>query len=208
MARNDGWPEAFGFSVAGGDPVVISSVEDGGSAQQAGLQQGDMLAEVDGEDVRHWSVREVVERARRSIKVPPGLLVVSRVRTFDIPRSKTCVGFGITLRGDSPVYIRSVDFDSPARAAGVRSGDLVLRVNDNDVRYSSKMEALELLKETGPVLQLVVVAGGIHSADRDQLLDAEGTENEKQRKAKVFHDKVHMSQYCTILLQQLNNAAA
>ena len=38
MATNEGWPEAFGFSIAGGDPCIISKVEDGGSAQEAGLQ--------------------------------------------------------------------------------------------------------------------------------------------------------------------------
>ncbi len=57
-------------------------------------------------------------------KVPPSLVVISRVRRFDIPRGKDG-GFGITLRGDNPVFIRSVDFHSPARAAGVRSGQFL-----------------------------------------------------------------------------------
>lgn len=171
--------------------MVISSIDEGGSAQQAGLQQGDVLVEVDGENVQHCSVREVLERARRSEKVPPSLLVVSRVRTFEIPRSRSTGGFGITLRGDSPVYIRSVDFDSPARSAGVRSGDLLLEVNCSDVRYSTKMEALELLKQTGHVLQLKVVAGGL---DTHPLLSSSSSqaddEKEQQRKAQLFHDKV------------------
>lgn len=171
---------------------MISRVEEGGSAQQAGLQQGDVLAEVDGENVQHWSVGEVLERARRSEKVPPGLLVVSRVRTFEIPRSRSSGGFGITLRGDSPVYIRSVDFDSPARAAGVRSGDLLLEVNENDVRYSSKLEALELLKQTRQVLQLRVVAGGLHTHTLTSSTPETWEEDElqQQRRAQMFHDKV------------------
>lgn len=169
--------------------MVISSIEEGGSAQQAGLQRGDVIVEVDGQNVQHCSVGEVLEHARRSRKVPPSLLVVSRVRTFEIPRSRTTGGFGITLRGDSPVYIRSVDFDSPARSAGVRSGDLLLEVNHNDVRYSTKLEALELLKQTGHALQLKVVAGGLHT---HPLLSSspEDEETEQQRKAQLFHDKV------------------
>ena len=60
MGTNAGWPEAFGFSVGGGAPVVIRVVEDGGSAQAAGLQPGDVIAELDGEDVQQWSLEQVI----------------------------------------------------------------------------------------------------------------------------------------------------
>ena len=59
MGTNVGWPEAFGFSVCGGSPVVISAVEEGGSAQQAGLQPGDLVTELDGEDVQQWNLEQV-----------------------------------------------------------------------------------------------------------------------------------------------------
>ena len=59
MASNAGWPEAFGFRVCGGGPVMVSAVEEGGSAQQAGLQPGDLIAELDGEDVQQWSLEQV-----------------------------------------------------------------------------------------------------------------------------------------------------
>lgn len=59
MGTNEGWPEAFGFSISGGSPVVISEVEEGGSAQQAGLQPGDALIELDGVCVEEWSRIEV-----------------------------------------------------------------------------------------------------------------------------------------------------
>lgn len=59
MGTNEGWPEAFGFTVVGSAPVMISDVEEGGSAQQAGLQTGDFIVEVDGETVDNWSAQEV-----------------------------------------------------------------------------------------------------------------------------------------------------
>lgn len=59
MGTNEGWPEAFGFSISGGCPVVISEVEEGGSAQQAGLQPGDIITELDGEDVQQWNLEQV-----------------------------------------------------------------------------------------------------------------------------------------------------
>ena len=57
------------------------------------------------------------------------------MRKFNIPRGVDG-GFGITLRGNCPVFIRSVDFHSPARVAGVKSGDLLLDINGEGVRYN------------------------------------------------------------------------
>ena len=65
MGTNAGWPEAFGFSVGGGRPVVISEVEEAGSAQQAGLQPGDVITELDGVKVQQWSLEEVGGRGHQ-----------------------------------------------------------------------------------------------------------------------------------------------
>ena len=59
MGTNEGWPEAFGFSIIGEAPVMIGDLEEGGSAQQAGLQIGDFIVELDGEAVDQWSMEEV-----------------------------------------------------------------------------------------------------------------------------------------------------
>ena len=131
---NEGWPEAFGFSVTGDAPVLISDVEEGGSAQQAGLQIGDAIIELDAENVEHWTREQVKERARFAVKVPPSLIVMSRVRQFVIQRA-VGGGCGFTVRGNSPVFVRSVDFNTPARVAGLRSGDLLLEINGRNVRY-------------------------------------------------------------------------
>ena len=78
-------------------------------------------------------LQQVVDRARCASKVPPSLVVMSRVRQFSIPRDSDG-GFGLTFRGNCPVFVRSVDYPSPARSAGVRSGDLLLEVNWENVR--------------------------------------------------------------------------
>ena len=59
MGTNEGWPEAFGFSLVGDSPVMINEVEEGGSAQQAGLQVGDFLVELNGENIEEYSKEEV-----------------------------------------------------------------------------------------------------------------------------------------------------
>ena len=76
---------------------------------------------------------KVIGLAQRSLKVPPNLVVLSHMRYFSIPR-RLGEGFGVTFRGNSPVFIRSVDFDSYARSAGLRSGDLVVELNGRNTR--------------------------------------------------------------------------
>ena len=108
------------------------------------------------------------------IQVPPSIVVRSRVHTFICSRDKRRTGFGITLQGDCPVYIRSVDFDSPAHAAGIRSGDMLLEVNDVNVRYFTKLEVLENLEQITETLRLVVISGSLLN---ESLPQAEGKIN-------------------------------
>ena len=66
--------------------------------------------------------------------MPPSLVVVSRMRKLLLKRGREG-GFGVTFRGNRPVFIRLVDFDSHAHSAGLRSGDLLVQLNGNNVRY-------------------------------------------------------------------------
>jgi C-terminal processing protease CtpA/Prc len=55
------------------------------------------------------------------------------MRKFTV-RKRPEGGFGFTLRGNKPVFVRSVDFDSHAHSAGLRSGDLLVQFNERNVR--------------------------------------------------------------------------
>ena len=138
--NNSAWPESFGFSVGGGRPVVILCVDEDGSARGAGLQVGDQIMELNGRNVQQSTVDEVKDLARQSDRVPPVLSVISRVRTIEIRRGSSG-GFGFTLRGNGPIFVRSVDVDSPGRAAGLRSGDMILQVGGNASFSSSNFVA-------------------------------------------------------------------
>lgn len=199
MPTNLGWPEAFGFRIEGHGPVIITDVEDTGSAHAAGLQPGDIIVELSGENVRECSKQELIQRARASTRCPPSMVVVSKVKIVTVPRNKEG-GFGITLRGDSPVYIRSVEFSSTARAAGIRSGDLILEVNEENVRYSSKLEVLELMKCTGRKLNLVLISGGLNSTITTGISRQNAAEH-RYEKAKSFHQQVTSNiKYVALLL--------
>ena len=100
MGTNAGWPEAFGFCVGGARPVVVMEVEEGGSAQQAGLQPGDVITELDGEDVQLWSLEEVwgadLGSGRGGWKERPSTASIS----FPIPLSQI-------------IYLPSLPFSPP-----------------------------------------------------------------------------------------------
>jgi len=188
MPTNLGWPEAFGFRINGRGPVVITDVDDTGSAHAAGLQPGDIIVELNGENVREFSKQELIQCARLSTKCPPAMVVVSKVKLVTVPQNKEG-GFGITLRGDAPVYIRSVEFSSTARTAGIRSGDLILEVNEENVRYSTKFEVLELIKRTGKKLRLVLISGGLNSTITTGI-SRQNAAKQRYEKAKSFHQQV------------------
>ena len=91
------------------------------------------------------------------------------------------------------MFVRSVDFHSPARQAGVRSGDLLLKVNGETVRYAPKIEVLDLLKRSGSTLEILVVAGGLDwnpLAPPPSTFSQQHRSNAKYKKAAEFNNKV------------------
>ena len=80
-----------------------------------------------------------------------------------------------------------MDFDSSGWYAGVRSGDLLLEINGVNVRYSSKSETLQLLSDSGDILNLVVVRGGLQNETAPVKRRAGSKSVDK---SKHFNDKV------------------
>eukprot|EP00105_Crassostrea_gigas_P014144 XP_011430706.1 PREDICTED: rho guanine nucleotide exchange factor 11 isoform X10 [Crassostrea gigas] len=55
-------------------------------------------------------------------------------------------GYGLTVRGDNPVYVESVKADGAAERAGVRQGDRICKVNGTQVTNSNHIEVVRLIK--------------------------------------------------------------
>ncbi|XP_062612666.1 delphilin-like [Saccostrea cucullata] len=55
-------------------------------------------------------------------------------------------GYGLTVRGDNPVYVESVKADGAAERAGVRQGDRICKVNGTLVTNSNHIEVVRLIK--------------------------------------------------------------
>lgn len=75
-ATNQGWPEDFGFQLAGSGPCFVMEVAEGSSAHAGGLRPGDQILEVEGLAVGGLSREHLVRLARRCPRVPPSLGVL------------------------------------------------------------------------------------------------------------------------------------
>ncbi|XP_035419333.1 delphilin [Cygnus atratus] len=101
-ATNQGWPEAFGFSISGRGPCYVLWVEEGSSAAAAGLRPGDEVLELEGQPVASLGRPALLALARRCVAVPPSIGVLSRLQRADLPPGPRG-RFGFQLAGGSPL---------------------------------------------------------------------------------------------------------
>ncbi|MEW6269870.1 MAG: trypsin-like peptidase domain-containing protein [Thermodesulfobacteriota bacterium] len=155
--------------------VVVREVEDGSPAERAGLEPGDVILEVDGQDVGDRA--EFDERAaaaaigstirldvlrsgsRRRVTVAAGELTDERIDDVGWRR----LGIRVAERGrDDAVTIDSVRRNSHADRAGIRPGDLLIALGgtatDSTSAYRRAVSALRGESET----QVAVQRGRAH----------------------------------------------
>lgn len=57
-------------------------------------------------------------------------------------------GYGMKVSGENPVFVDSVKDGGAANRAGLNAADMILRVNGQNVRYSTHAEVVQLMKAT------------------------------------------------------------
>lgn len=57
-------------------------------------------------------------------------------------------GYGMKVSGENPVFVDSVKDGGAAHRAGLNAADMILRVNGQNVRYSTHAEVVQLMKAT------------------------------------------------------------
>ncbi|XP_035695545.1 delphilin-like isoform X3 [Branchiostoma floridae] len=156
MTSNEGWPEAFGFRIEGNVPCYIVAVSDKSLAQQAGLQPGDQIVELDGHDVTMMSREGIMALAKHCEQVPPSLGVISRIRHLElVPDLKG--NYGVLFRGTGPVYVQGVAKSSPAVHVGLKPGDMLLEINGVSIRHMDA--ANRMIRNGRDVLRLAIIPG-------------------------------------------------
>ncbi|XP_058891482.1 delphilin-like [Acipenser ruthenus] len=192
-ASNQGWPEEFGFRIIGSGPCYILHVEDGSSAHIAGLQPGDQILEIEGQNVSSMSAETLTSMAQRCRNVPPSIGVVSRIEQVDISHGRDG-RFGFTIVGDSPLLVEDCLPNSPAAECGLKAGDYVMEVNGMPVKQH-EIAATMIKASHGSSLRLGVLRVGrrqkrASSSIRDCDQSGDGVHQERKHKALEFNNKI------------------
>ncbi|XP_072917163.1 delphilin isoform X1 [Hemitrygon akajei] len=192
-SHNEGWPEEFGFQIFGNGPCYIISVQEGSSAHVAGLQPGDQILEIEGQDVSSMNYDALVNLAKRCKTVPPSIGVVSRIEQLELLPAADG-RFGFNLNGDSPLQIENCLPDSPAAELGLKTGDYVLEVNGVPVKQYAAAAAM-IKANHGKPLQLGVLCFGrrhkqVSSSIREYVQNADAVHQERKHKALEFRKKI------------------
>ncbi|KTG31185.1 hypothetical protein cypCar_00019581 [Cyprinus carpio] len=192
-ASNQGWPEEFGFQIGGNGPSYILTVEEGSSAHLSGLQPGDQVLEIEGQNVSSLSAQEVIALAQSQRNIPPSIGVVSRIQQMDItpgPDGR----FGFTIVGDCPLLVEDCSPCSPAGRSGLRAGDYVMEVNGIPVKHHEMAAAL-IKASQGRTLRLGVLCMGSRQKRSSGSLegsqkDTDGMRQDRKHKALEFNRRV------------------
>jgi regulator of sigma E protease len=121
--------------LAEGDGVTLA----GGAtpAKAAGLQDGDIIIEIDGERIRNWDdvTENIVRNALKPIQITVGrageTVTVTAIPALDKETGRGLIGIHPWVE---PV-IGEVLPGEAAERAGLKRGDLILSVNGRDIRH-------------------------------------------------------------------------
>ncbi|NLD54226.1 MAG: DegQ family serine endoprotease [Burkholderiaceae bacterium] len=172
--------------------ALVRSVEQGGPADRAGLQVGDIILEFDGKQIERSSdlprivggtkpgskvsIKLWRQGAARDVAVTVGEMTPERTARAGSREpsqggpqaSATWLGVAVADLGEQQrealrirggVLVESVAEGSPSSRAGVRPGDVILQVNNEEVRSASQFSALVAKLDREKSLVLLVRRG-------------------------------------------------
>ena len=159
--------------------AVIGLVEQGSPAAQVGLAPGDRVVELEGEPIAYWG--ELADTVVRTTETELPLVVerdgqrlelvvpVGRKDRLDAFGESTDIGWiGIGWRR-LPALVGVLDLESPAAAAGLRSGDQVVAVGDVEIDDWIALERAYAAAGEGDVT-LTVLRGSAGESEKDRVV--------------------------------------
>ncbi|MGA2904411.1 MAG: RIP metalloprotease RseP [Candidatus Korobacteraceae bacterium] len=139
------------------EPAVVGWVMDDSPAAKAGIEQGDRIVRIDGQENPTWA--DVILKVMINTKQP---LSVAIQRGHDIvekqiqPVAEGSDEYGsVGCLPDQPVIVTQLESNMPAAKAGLQVGDEIISVNGTPVR--SLYSVVHYLRKSGDK-PLVVVA--------------------------------------------------
>jgi M6 family metalloprotease-like protein len=154
--------------------LTVADVQPNSPADKVGFKKGDVITHIDGRHVGRIdvfrdhiqshspgeSIRIGVLRDGRDMELTPTLAAVSRPMKL----SRERVAFGAQVAnpkdGDEGTPIERIVPDSPAAAAGLKVGDVIMRIDQELLRRASQVTDMLAEHRPGDILKLVVRRDG------------------------------------------------
>jgi regulator of sigma E protease len=141
---------------------MVHSVAVNSSAEEAGIEPGDIILEVEGQPVRRWGdIQDIVNSVEEGAEITLLLLrngqeVQTTVKPkFDPTQGRRIIGVLLCWN-----MVSQVEEGSPSYEAGIRAGDTILIINGQGVYNDESMSSALHSVEEGEEIKLVLLRDG------------------------------------------------
>jgi regulator of sigma E protease len=150
---------ALPTSTVAGNGLMVHSVAGNSSAEEAGIEPGDIILKVEGQPVHRWGdMQDIVNSVEEGAEI-----TLLRLRNgqekeirlepkFDPELQRRIIGVLLCWN-----IVSQVDEGSPAYIAGIRSGDTILSINGQGVYNEESMSSALRSVEEGEKINLVLL---------------------------------------------------
>ena len=158
---------ALPYSVIAGDGLMVHSVVENSPADEAGIEPGDIILEIEGQLVRRRAdVQNMVNSVEEGAEVTLLLLSNGQVKEKtlkpELDAESQLLKIGVWPWWD---IVSQVDEGSPAYEAGIRAGDTILTTNGQLIYNDETISKALLSFEEDGEIKLVLLRDGerLHS---------------------------------------------
>jgi len=153
---------ALPYSVIAGDGFVVRAVAENSPAEEAGIEPGDIILEVEGQPVHRWGdVEEIVNSVEEGADITLLLLrngqEEERTLKPQLDPESQLLKIGVYLWWD---VVSQVEEGSPAYEAGISPGDTIHSINGQLIYNEESMSSALDSVEDGEEMNLVLLREG------------------------------------------------
>jgi len=157
---------ALPYSVIAGDGLMVRALVENSPAEEAGIEPGDIILEVDGQLVRRWGdVQYIVNSAEEGEEITLLLLrngqVKDRTLKPELDPESHLLKIGVYLCWN---MVSHVEEGSPAYEAGIRADDTIYSIDGQRIYNDESISSALHFVEEGGEIKLVLLRGGNETA--------------------------------------------
>ncbi|XP_030386773.1 uncharacterized protein LOC115633450 isoform X2 [Scaptodrosophila lebanonensis] len=141
--------------MGGGVQLNPSNISGGGVAQRGSLNLSTSASSASAATRRPQIQISSIAEAQATTPTTPNSASPKNFQYLTLTVRKDEIGYGMKVSGDNPVFVESVKPGGAAQIAGLVAGDMILKVNGQEVRLEKHPTVVSLIKAS-TVVELAV----------------------------------------------------